>query len=315
MVNYSNIFPLSTGSGNNQIIVVNTNTTLNNGGFYQTGNLTADIEIDISNVPVNDEIAFYNTSTKKVVISGISTVDNVSIPTNKGVRISSNNGGGFIKNISDNINKRLGSYTVDWIPGQEPPYITEGLFSHIDATSLSGTTVNDLSGNKVNWTALNPLVVNGAFSGFSVSRYLNRNLGSFSAITMQVLVKRTGTFTTYAGLLMNRTGSQCGLFTMSDGRIGVEVPGNWSSIHPTVLVLNTWYLVTFRANQSGLQIFLNNEKASFSPSISSVTLSNMAAGIHLDNGQPFVGDIKAVLIYNRVLLDAEVSINVGYFLG
>lgn len=135
MVNYSNIFPLSTGSGNNQIIVVNTNTTLNNGGFYQTGNLTADIEIDISNVPVNDEIAFYNTSTKNVVISGISTVDNISIPTNKGVRISSNNGGGFIKNISDNINNRLGSYTVDWIPGQKPPVIT-----------LTPTTPQDTNG-------------------------------------------------------------------------------------------------------------------------------------------------------------------------
>ena len=116
---------------------VNQNTALTSSGYYFTDNITANIGIDCSGLGIGEHISWLNLSTKFIVFYGLSTVNGVTIPTNKGVKINADNSiDFFLLDVSHNIKIISGSYSIYWVPGQEPP--------SIDLTYSSNNDTNDL---------------------------------------------------------------------------------------------------------------------------------------------------------------------------
>lgn len=101
---------------------INENYVLTSSGYYFTDAIAADIEIDCSNLEIGTHIFWINLSSKNLVFSGLNSIDNIVIPTNKGLRISSQNSiNFFLKDANKNINKISGNYFIDWIPQFAPP--------------------------------------------------------------------------------------------------------------------------------------------------------------------------------------------------
>lgn len=104
---------------------VNQNMALTSSGYYFTDNIAGNIGIDCSQLGIGDHISWVNLSTKAVVFYGLATVNGTTIPANKGVRIEANTSiEFFLKDANFNARVLAGSYTVNWIPGQEPPFLS-----------------------------------------------------------------------------------------------------------------------------------------------------------------------------------------------
>lgn len=116
---------------------VNQNTALTSSGYYFTDNIAANIEIDCIGLGIGEHINWQNLSTKAVVFYGLSTVNGVTIPANKGVKINTNNSiDFFLLDASHNIKIISGTYTIDWIPSLAPPTLTFTYSSNGDTNDI-----------------------------------------------------------------------------------------------------------------------------------------------------------------------------------
>ena len=102
----------------------------------------------------------------------------MSIPANKGVKISSSNFiQFFLKDENKNIKKIEGNHLIHWIPGQSPPFLTfsyaspgdtNGIIYYLGATKYSSNFLNpDLRGEitaLASSTIGAPRVARGAFT-------------------------------------------------------------------------------------------------------------------------------------------------------
>ena len=157
---------------------INENYTLTSSGYYFTDAIASDIEIDCSNLGIGEHIYWLNLSTKAIVFSGLNSIDSVSIPANKGVKISSSNFiQFFLKDENKNIKKIEGNHLIHWIPGQSPPFLTfsyaspgdtNGIIYYLGATKYSSNFLNpDLRGEitaLASSTIGAPRVARGAFT-------------------------------------------------------------------------------------------------------------------------------------------------------
>ena len=175
-----NIKPANTGSGGSIkfSLPINENYTLTSSGYYFTYAIAADIEIDCSNLGIGDHIYWQNLSTKSIVFSGLNSIDSISIPANKGIKITSTNFIElFLKDTNKNIKKLQGNHTIYWRPGQAPPFLTfnysspgdtNGIIYYLGATKYSSSFVNpNLRGEitaNASSTIGSPRIARGAFT-------------------------------------------------------------------------------------------------------------------------------------------------------
>lgn len=132
------LIPTTQNSGSIKFsLPVNQNTALTSSGYYFTDNIAANIGIDCSGLGIGEHINWQNLSTKAVVFYGLSTVNGVTIPANKGISLSSANAiDFFISNANHNIKILSGSYSIYWIPGYVPPYIVCSYVSNNDTNDI-----------------------------------------------------------------------------------------------------------------------------------------------------------------------------------
>jgi hypothetical protein len=132
------LIPTTQNSGSIKFsLPVNQNTALTSSGYYFTDNIAANIGIDCSGLGIGEHISWLNLSTKAVVFYGLSTVNGITIPANKGVKIDANNSiDFFLLDTNHNIKVITGSYTINWLPGYVPPGII--------CTYVSDNDTNDI---------------------------------------------------------------------------------------------------------------------------------------------------------------------------
>jgi hypothetical protein len=158
------LIPTTQNSGSIKFsLPVNQNTALTSSGYYFTNNIAANIGIDCSGLGIGEHISWLNLSTKAVVFYGLSTVNGVTIPANKGVKVFTTNSiDFFLLDANHNIKVLSGTYLIDWIPGQEPPSITftysspgdtNGLFYYLGATKYGSAFQNPINRGEIIVTA------------------------------------------------------------------------------------------------------------------------------------------------------------------
>lgn len=111
--------PVSSGGGS-IFVPINEPTTLTEGGLFFTDTLASNLLVTFDSPPIGTYIRWLNYSSKRVFFHGFSTVDGVTIPTDKGIFIPS---GGFLEgfvNSAGNFKQLSGSYNIFYLPGLGP---------------------------------------------------------------------------------------------------------------------------------------------------------------------------------------------------
>ena len=116
---------------------INQNNSLESSGYYFTDNIASNIEINCSSLTTGEHIFWHNISSKNIVFYGITSVNGVSVPTNKGIKVSSGNllDFYFIDN-NHNIRTLSGNYNIDWIPSLAPPTLSFTYSSNGDTNDI-----------------------------------------------------------------------------------------------------------------------------------------------------------------------------------
>lgn len=132
------LIPTTQNSGSIKFsLPVNQNTALTNSGYYFTDNIAANIGIDCSGLGIGEHINWQNLSTKSIIFYGLSSIDGVTIPANKGIKVETGNSiDFFLLDANHNIKKIAGVYSLDWVPGYTPPYLTFTYASNGDSNDF-----------------------------------------------------------------------------------------------------------------------------------------------------------------------------------
>jgi hypothetical protein len=195
------------------------------------------------------------------------------------------------------------------------------LLSQYGFNEGSGLVSADSSGNGYDLTALNsstswdPGGKNGAGAKVKHSGILGPNT-SQTAMTVMAWVKRTGTWTGYAGIVTCQTAN---FFFECNDTGGTYTPnfygGNGNSDAASGLTLNTWVHIAATADGTSGQYYINGSAsgsagAAMDPMNFGInTWRIVCDGISGDDGENdnFVGIVDEVRIFNSVLTAGEIT--------
>jgi hypothetical protein len=210
-----------------------------------------------------------------------------------------------------------------------PNIVTDGLVFAVDAGSErsypgSGSTWYDLSGNGLDMTMVGTVTWNSAgyFTGWHTANYFacTKSYGGILPIGNQartiIAVVEAGTITGYQHITHygNYTTNQAyglALYSgvLSDHRWGTSNNGTVGVSASNNIVM----LSTRHATNTGARFGINTSYQDISTIIGANTASNVQfrIGSRINDGEVWMnnGKIFRVLIYNRVLTDAEIEQN------
>lgn len=210
-----------------------------------------------------------------------------------------------------------------------PNIVTDGLVFAVDAGSErsypgSGSTWFDLSGNGLDMTMVGTVTWNSAgyFTGWATANYFacTESYGGILPIGNQartiIAVVEAGTITGYQHITHygdNTTNQAYGLAlysgVLSDHRWGISNNGTVGVSASNNIVM----LSTRHETNTGARFGINTSYEDISTIIGANTASNVQfrIGSRINNGETWMsnGKIFRVLIYNRVLTDAEIEQN------
>ena len=210
-----------------------------------------------------------------------------------------------------------------------PNIVTDGLVFAVDAGSErsypgSGSTWFDLSGNGLDMTMVGTVTWNSAgyFTGWATANYFacTESYGGILPIGNQartiIAVVEAGTITGYQHITHygdNTTNQAYGLAlysgVLSDHRWGTSNNGSVGVSASNNIVM----LSTRHETNTGARFGINTSYEDISTIIGANTASNVQfrIGSRINNGETWMsnGKIFRVLIYNRVLTDAEIEQN------
>jgi len=206
--------------------------------------------------------------------------------------------------------------------------VTNGLVLYLDAANTksypgSGTAWNDLSGNGNTGTLTNGPTYSGTnngqivFDGVDDYAILDASVGTASAATFLVWLKRNGSQMSYAGILFDRTVRPNGLnFLTTTNRIGYH----WNNASNTytwdsglTVPDNQWCMCAISISSTSATAYLCQSsgitRATNPVSHSSVTLGIFNVGRDPAAVRYFNGSISSTMIYNRALSADEIQQN------
>jgi hypothetical protein len=216
-----------------------------------------------------------------------------------------------------------------------PRIPTSGLIFYLDAANTrsypgSGTTWTDLSGNGNTGTLTNGPTYNSAnngsivFDGVNDYAITSASVGTVSATTFLVWLKRNGSQPFFTGILFNRTPSVNGLnFYDTTNNIGYHWADaistyNWNS---GLTVPNAvWCMCAISISSTSATAYLC-QSSGITSATNSVSHASLTLGIFnvgLDPGSSsriFNGSISSTMIYNRALSTAEIAQNFNALRG
>ena len=211
--------------------------------------------------------------------------------------------------------------------------ITNGLQYYIDAylnsSYTSGTGVTDISGNGRSGTLTNGTYYNsgtasagGAFVFDGVNDYIqtnyNHNLAAGANFTANVWVNGRSYSASGNSLVVsnyNGTPGPYNLYILNSGKfLGWTRDNNDNLIYisSTTTITDKWYYLTYRKQGNTFSLFVNGVlEASATANLGAITPNNNIV-IGQQNtyfGQPYLGKIGEVHLYNVALSDSEILHN------
>ena len=216
-----------------------------------------------------------------------------------------------------------------------PRTVTSGLLLYLDAANTrsypgSGTAWTDLSGNGNTGTLNGPTYSsanNGSivFDGVDDYAITAAGVGTVSATTFLVWLKRNGSQPAFAGILFNRTPSANGLnFQDTTNRVAYH----WNDAINTyawdsgLTVPNAvWCMCAISISSTSATAYLC-QSSGITSATNSVSHASLTLGIFnvgLDppgsSSRIFNGSISSTMIYNRALSAAEITQNFNALRG
>ena len=204
--------------------------------------------------------------------------------------------------------------------------VTDGLTMLFDAANPrsypgSGSTWNDISGNRYSSTLINSPTYNAtndgylSFDGSTQYASVTANI-PLSGFTMICWIYSADTQATYTGLLENRQGANLwGVGFGSNNQLGFQYNLN---INPVSLYVpnNQWCMVAMSANTTSVSIYLNQSSVTTAQSQTSFTFTGLLIGNDTyHSGRYFNGNFSSVLFYNTALTNAQVAQNFEAYRG
>lgn len=204
-------------------------------------------------------------------------------------------------------------------------FVSEGKILQLQAsTYVSGTTWSDESSSGWNASLVNgPTFTSGAAPYFTLDGTNDRIeipiSGTYSAMTMQIVVQRLATWTAYRGIFYHRgtSGATHGISVApTSNRLGYTWNNNrWDYDGGATLDIaaNTWMLLTMRVNSTNAKVSVNTTTTTQTVAASSATFGaggiNTMVGVDTNNLAYLNMRVGVVLAYDRFLTDAEVATN------
>jgi hypothetical protein len=216
-----------------------------------------------------------------------------------------------------------------------PQTVTSGLVLYLDAANTksypgSGTTWTDLSGNGNNGTLANGPTYSSAnggqivFDGSDDNAITSASVGTVSAATFLVWLKRNGSQILFTGILFNRTPSANGLnFYDTTHNIGYHWNNaistyNWNS--GLTVPDAVWCMCAISISSTSATAYLC-QSSGITSATNSVSHASATFGIFNIGLDPqiasrcFKGSISSTMIYNRALSADEVAQNFNALRG
>lgn len=219
-----------------------------------------------------------------------------------------------------------------WPASSAPSVVASGKILHLDPASYSGsgTTWSDTSSSAWNASLVNgPAFTSGAVPYFTLDGTNDRIeipiSGTYSAMTMQIVVQRLATWAAYRGIFYHR-----GTSTATHGisvaptanRLGYTWNNNrWDYDGGATLDIaaNTWMMLTMRVNSTNAKISVNTTTTTQTISAASATFggggTKTMVGVDTNNLAYLNMRVGVVLAYDRFLTDEEVAANYAAISG
>jgi len=205
-----------------------------------------------------------------------------------------------------------------------PQIVRDGLVLYLDAANPksypgSGTSIFDLTSNLNNSVLTNGASYNSSNKGYftfdgsndCVVVNSNANILSKTSYTKIAWFYPTS-FSTGNNIISGGNSGQHAFWLGATDRLRAGHNSQWSTVvSSTALVLNNWYFgaVTFNTT-TGWKLYLNGTQEATSSNLTTFNGNQeILIGAFSTGSNVFTGRIANVLVYNRVLTDAEIKQN------